>query len=265
MGFNLVKIGTIVLIVIFFVNIVSASSLAFLNFYQDPNSNENKVSYEINLDGSVQDNDILSVNLIINNSQEHEICRKIISRSNKNVLFEKHTCVLPKSLGYGKYEFEATLQRRVDVFEREVSIVFVNEKVQADMIFEEVDEGTRIIINVEDVGGEQNEKLRVVHDIPSEVIEYLDKDNKDDYIISDKEFAIIENYPLIAWSVDKAPAKINYTIKKNISVEDRKKFNVVIEKDNYFGYLSYFIFFMILIVLYFILRPAASKIRKSKK
>jgi hypothetical protein len=245
-------------------SVFSSDDLNFMNFFQDVNSDENKVSYEISLNENVMEGDIFSLKLIINDTLNYDICKKLITVNNKNVLFEKHTCIVPKSYGGGKYAFEAFLQRGTQLIERDISIVYVADKYQADLIFEEVEEGTMITINVDDLDNSDN-GLKIFHDIPSEVIDYLDKKNKDDYIISERYFAIIENYPLIAWSVDKAPTKINYTIKKNISFDDRKKFNVVIEKDNYFGYLSYFIFFMILIVLYFILRTVDKKLKNTKK
>lgn len=169
-------------------------------------------------------------------------------------IYGKVTCPI-EIQGDGNYNF-------VGILEYEDSIVYVSnqkfsqyEGITSTFSFKEVDEGTLITLFIEGEG----EHVRVLSDIPGEVISYLDEENKDQYIISDLPFEILESNPLIAWNVEKIPTEINYTIKKNISQQERNDFGVEIRESEGTHYLTYIIFVLFLVVLFFIFKPAFKK------
>ena len=112
----------------------------------------------------------------------------------------------------------------------------------------------------------KGENLIVENFIPKEVIPILTEENKEEFIQSDRSYIILEEDPLIAWSVEKAPTQINYTIKKKISKEDFNNFKVsASKKDSSLKYVTYLAYIVIAVILFSIVKPIFNKKRKSKR
>lgn len=109
------------------------------------------------------------------------------------------------------------------------------------------------------VESDNDKPVDVYHTIPKEVIPQLTNDNRDELIQSNQEFVIIKEDPLIAWHVEKPPATINYTINKEISLEDRNNFSVEIKESEKFNKLKFLVYFLIITIIVLTLEPIFKK------
>jgi len=152
--------------------------------------------------------------------------------------------------------FVAKLISGDEVLEEIINLEYLDRdsEIVVSMDFVDVsDDKTEIVLNVDGVG----ENLQILQQIPKEVIELLSDENKADLISSDLEYVILDEDPLIAWNVEKAPAKINYTINKKISIENKQKFSVEVD-----GSSSVFKSVIVILIIFIVLVRAAPVTRK---
>ena len=127
--------------------------------------------------------------------------------------------------------------------------------------FEVFEDRTEISIRVPDSDG----PVDVSHRIPKSVIEELTDENREEYIESETEYAILESDPLIAWHVERPPQTINYTIKKSISEGEKENFKVEVTKSKKFNYVAYLFYLIILVIVIMVFKPVFMKSKKKKK
>ncbi len=231
----------------------------YMYFFLDKESQEgNKISFEVVNDGELKNDDMFTLDLKINNVIEYEICKKILNLDG-NTGFLKITCIVPKDYDLGEYVFTAHIIRDNNIVKTEKAYVNLNENFKSDILFKEL-EGNKTLIELR---FENTTQIRgnyiLEHEIPKSVIALLNDDNKDFLITSPLEYQILKEDPLIAWSIDKAPSKINYTMNKRISEDQKAEFSVDIKKDNYFSKMSYVVLFLIIIIVVAAFYPLLKK------
>ncbi len=234
------------------------SNFHFLNFFIDENSDTNKVSYELIYNGELQTGDIFKVEIYFNSELVDESCVKELSISS-DILFTKFVCEVPKN-GEGEYTFIGKIIRDGEEINVDLTKQYINsDGSSASLVLDNnYDDKTIIYIEV----NSESEDLIVKSRIPKSVIENLDEDNRDELIYSELEYEILESDPLIAWSIEKAPAKINYTINKKVSNEDLENFQIEVENSAAFKGLNYILILVILLIIFLVFRPLLKKIRK---
>ncbi len=228
----------------------------YLYFFIDENSQDlNKVSYEVDLESIISENEELVVELNIN-GEVHEICRKPLENKD-NVAFMKVTCEVPKEYGDGEYTFKAKIIDKENTLEEITNKEFMFENVKASMSFENFEGKTVVVI---DVTGE-GKNIIVKQEIPKSVIEVLNESNKNDLIETDFNYKILNEDPLIAWNIEKAPTKINYTINKDVSDQQTEEFGMQVESNQNLGLFKFVIVILIFVILGFAFKPLYSKKR----
>ena len=125
------------------------------------------------------------------------------------------------------------------------------------------DDGDRTHISIHVPYSE--DPVDVSHRIPKSVIEELTYENREEFIESEKDYAILESDPLIAWHVERPPHIINYTIKKSISKDEIENFKVEITKSKKFNYVTYLFYLIILVIVIMVFKPLFIKSKKEKK
>ena len=169
-------------------------------------------------------------------------------------IYGKVTCSIEKQ-GDGEYSFQGYLEIEDEIISLSVQDYALFGTIGSSYQFREVEGGTQIQISVEGVG----ENVQVLSRIPKEVIELLTPENQDSLVFSELPYEIIEADPLIAWNVGKIPTDINYTIRKNISPEDKNNFGVQIRESEDTHIFTYFIFILLLVILVFVFKPIFKK------
>ncbi|MCA9459059.1 MAG: hypothetical protein KC550_00760 [Nanoarchaeota archaeon] len=265
LGKNLVFICFVLFSAIFGVSVmaVSESQLTYVYLLVDDSdsSNMNKVIYKLEHGDIDLDNKIFSMTFYYNGELSSKVC--LVDLDEDFDIFQKITCEIPK-LGDGDYYFDAKI---VDQEELLYVNIFNNEfllgEVSASIDFtDNLDlDKTNIVLNIRGEG----ENIILENFIPKEVIPYLDEDNKDDLIETSFEYKIIDPDPLIAWNIQKAPSRINYTINKKISPEDRENFRVELKESSSFQWLKYLLIFLMLLILYAVFRPKPKSKKLKKK
>ncbi len=130
-----------------------------------------------------------------------------------------------------------------------------------DPNFEFFEDRTEVSIHVP----YSEDPVDVSHRIPKSVIEELTYENREEFIESEKDYAILESDPLIAWHVERPPHIINYTIKKSISKDEIENFKVEITKSKKFNYVTYLFYLMILVIVIMVFKPLFIRSKKEKK
>lgn len=134
----------------------------------------------------------------------------------------------------------------------------------SDIVYEEIvdfnilEDETLVTIEVRG-----NKPVDVEHRIPKEVIEELTYENRENYIESELDYVILETDPLIAWHVEKPPVNLSYKIKKSINTTERDNFQLEIKESNSFKFLTYFVYFLIGILIFLSFKKP--NLRKSNK
>jgi hypothetical protein len=232
----------------------SANYLAYNGFSFYDNLSSNKVSYSIRVENQI--NYSFEMDYYYN-GELLDTCDKSIFLDEGEV-FKKVTCDV-KKMGDGEYVFDAFLkssQSNYSYFSYE-SIYLFNDT-RAEMDFEVLDDKTNIVITIDG----NYEDVVVKQEIPKSVIEILNSDNKDELIDSELDYYILKEDPLIAWNVDRVPSTVNYTINKQISEEDKKKFKLEVSQKRSFKMLKYAIFVLILVILVVAFKPVFLKKKK---
>lgn len=105
------------------------------------------------------------------------------------------------------------------------------------------------------------ENVVVTHSIPKSVIPKLTAQNHLQYIESSRSFDIVNSDPVIAWNIEKLPATVNYTIKKEVSIQDQQEFSVSITQSPSFIWFKMFLFVLIVgvILLLFVSKKSKRK------
>lgn len=229
-----------------------SSNVNYLYFYQDDVSATNKVAYEIIFNDNLFGGDIFKFEALYDGEVVNTCENELIFDDTS--IYKKIVCDVNK-MGDGSYDFVAKIIRDGQTLITLNNQVYVLDNINAQTDFLDLNDSTIVFLNVEGKG----ENLVVSSRIPKEVIENLDDDNKDNLILSDLEYEIIENDPLIAWSIEKAPAKVNYTINKKISDVDKENFKLEITQKKEFLLFKAFIFVLIFIIIIIILKPLIFK------
>ena len=239
----------------------------YSNFLEYKNSSTNKIGYIIYYDKSIEGNLSFNLNLKFNDKNYDKICNYDLE-INKNTIFRKIVCEIPK-LGTGTYEFKANLIKGVkivgalnNIYEIKPKILKINNS-NSTILFEYLnDNQTKITLNILEVG----ENFIIENEIPKEVIKFLDENNKDELISSNLTYKILKNDPLIAWTVDKVPTKIEYKINKKVNSSDIKNFKLEIKENKSLKLFKNIALILIVIILILILKPLIKrKVRKIKK
>ena len=251
------KLIWIFLLLISVLSVSAEENLYYLYFYQDTGSETNKISYEVQ-NKNIQSGDIFQLQIDRSTGAE-DICKKQLN-FDSNAIFKKITCEVPKKYNNGNYAFISQIIRDGEVINEEINVIYISEDLQGGISF--TDLGTSTLVTI-DIKEKSETPLTVESFIPKEVIESLTEENKYTLISSDLEYKILEEDPLIAWTVDKAPTQINYTINKKVDTVNQKDFKVEIKEDNYLKNLKYIIVMLIVIILIAAFKPLYSK--KSKK
>jgi len=229
--------------------------LNYLYFYLDNSSQTNKIAYDVLFDDvriSKLESDIYYNNELVDS------CNYDFTGID-SMSYVKVICEIDK-LGDGVYTFKSRLidnNENILVSKENNESIYSNTNAQISFIDLEGNR-TTVVLTIEGTG----ENIFVNHTIPKEVIPSLTENTKDTLIKTDSDFKILNEDPLIAWTVDKAPAKINYTINKKISDEDKQKFQVELSEDENFQSLKLVILGLIILIVGITLKPM---LKKSKK
>jgi hypothetical protein len=258
----LIKNIFLVLILLFSLNSIYAlegdSNFKFLNFYIDSESQTNKVSYELTYDENLRTDDVFQVEMYYEGDLVDDNCVKDLIVSSE-ILFTKFVCDVPKS-GFGEYTFIGKILRDGQEINVDLSKHYLEEEGNLFSLTFDTSLEDKTIINIE--LNSEGEDLLIKSRIPKNVIEILNDENKESLIYSELEYEILEEDPLIAWSVDRAPTKINYTINKKVSNEDLQDFRIEVEDSLAFKGLNYILIFVILLIIFLVFKPLINRIKK---
>ncbi|MDA3856483.1 MAG: hypothetical protein PF569_09585 [Candidatus Woesearchaeota archaeon] len=239
--------------------LVEKDILTYLFLYIDEEAPSNKISYEINYLSGLSS--LFELNLKFNSSDEDledfegVICSYDLSFNEGDERYEKITCEVSK-LGDGEYEFSAVLKDELgEVVNFFSNTEFLYSGISANQEFIDLGDKTQVILHIDG----SMEGLKIGSRIPKEVIENLNSENQDDLIFSDLEYEILDEDPLIAWSVEEIPSDINYTINKKVSLADREKFKIEVADNASFKFINYLAILLVGVILFFIFRPMFKK------
>lgn len=129
------------------------------------------------------------------------------------------------------------------------------------MSFLEYELGTQITIDLSKENITQN--TTIYHDIPSTVLESINSQNKNSLISSEKEFQVIEENPIISWSVSSGEEEIQYTLlNRTVENVEKQEFKTYPAQDRS---VSTVIIFSIIVLLIIIFLPLfrRKQLRKS--
>ncbi len=207
------------------------------------------VAYEILVDDI--DGSVLEVKVSYDGSLLENVCE--LPRTGVR---EKASCEV-KKMGDGLYKFDAILYNPSgEVVDTLSTQEYLFEGVTARYEFEILENKMEVNLVLDGEG----EDIVVLNRIPKEVIEYLDDDNKNSLITSGFEYEILESDPLIAWSVERVPGNINYTINKKINEEDLNNFDIEVTKQSTsFKLVKLFVIFLLIGILGFVFKPVFVK------
>jgi len=225
------------------------SDLNYLHFTLDENSNTNKISFELLFNNNIKKGDIFELNIYY--KDEFKITCKNILDVSEDTKYTKITCEVPK-LGDGKYDFKGKILREDKTILTFKETEFISNNLNFNINFDmSKKDSTPISIKI----GGNSENITIENFIPKEVIEELTEENKNQLILSEKEFTIIDSDPLIAWNIERTPTEINYTINKKISKKDTEKFKIGVKDNKTFNYMKYIVFFLIVLIILFLSKP----------
>lgn len=255
----------------------------------DDNSNLNlEIIYKLQ---NLEDKTKYSVDFLIVNKKTKDVIENNCLNEfvyDSNVILSKRFCLV-ENVTSGDYEIFSKIKNieSGELIELYNLKNILDDKISLDVDFKIHDNKTTITLNINDEFLEKNLNLKkqnkldensienlekyskynltVYSRIPKEVIEILNEENKNDLLISNYNYTIIEEDPLIAWNIERPPKKINYTVNKEISVEEQKKFEFNIQKNDTsdIKYLEYIIWICIIIVIILIIMPIIKN--KNKK
>lgn len=264
----MIKKFNLILFLLLFTNIVfgfqnetESESLKYLNLNIDESSNMNKVSYDIIY---LQENNIIFNKFAVDiyyNGKFKDRCEKNLIYDN-NVVSEKITCEVFK-YGEGEYKFIASIYVNDEVFDSITNTktifnsnnIYKFENENATIEFIDLEDKTTVVIVI----NKEGENFKIFNSIPKSVILMLNEDNKNSLITTDFDYEIIESDPLIAWTVDKAPAKINYTINRKITSQEKKEFVIEVQNESVINKFKWVIYILILVIIGLTLKPAFKK------
>ncbi len=234
----------------------SKNSFNYFTFRIDENSNTNKLYYEINYDANL-DLDIFVVK-IFHNGVLKDTCQKSLKR-NSDVVSEKIVCEVQK-YGGGEYNFISSISFNGTIinFLNNTEIlpyIYSFNEINSTLEFLDLGDKTQITINL----NQNLENIQVTNLIPKEVISNLTQLNKNSLIYSKLDYEILDSDPLIAWNVEKAPTKINYTIQKHINLEDQKNFVIEIKDESLVNKFKWIIYILIIIIIIFTFKNGLKK------
>lgn len=176
-----------------------------------------------------------------------EICVRDIT--SKIQLF---SCAL-NNRGEGTYLFEINL---LDENESVVDSKIIVENLILGGSQNIISENGQTIVTINVLEGEN---LLVEHTIDKSVIPSINDENRDKVISSDKEFIIIEEDPVIAWHVEKAPEEIRYTIDEEVSPDKLDSFSTEIQENSPFPFLRIVVFILIILIVFIAFKQGFKK------
>jgi len=254
---NVHKLFSYLVLLLFSLSIAHSVSqsddLKFLDFYLENESNIYKISYEINSFEKFLPTDKFILKVYRDDELTTDNCEYELDFSDET-FYRQLTCEI-QNLGQGNYVFLASIVRGGEIIEDVVSRQSIFDGVKTNIEFRNYGDSATIFLTVDGVG----ENLRIVNTLPKEVIEILNDENKNELIESDFDYKILEEDPIIAWSVDKAPAKINYTIKSKVKDSDLERIEIDVTTNPSFKYLIYLVYILIIVIVFKTLKPAFKK------
>ncbi|MFW5705100.1 MAG: hypothetical protein ACOCXG_04640 [Nanoarchaeota archaeon] len=250
------KLFLMVLAFVFACSAIWGGSLSYLYLYADESSQMNKVSYEILNDEVIKSGDVFNLEVYSQGKLIDNECVMDINFED-NTIFKKKICNVPKI--EGEYVFVAKIVRDGEVIETETSSELVLEDIQVTQEFVSNENATQVILKFNEG---RTKSFVLEQEIPKEVIKLLTEENRDELIISSKEFIIIKEDPLIAWHVEPEESEINFTINKKTTSEEQVKFKLSSAEDSSFKIVKYSMFVLILFLLMFLFKGVILKKRK---
>ena len=238
--------------------LVNAQEEMFETLYLVESNESFQIAYGVN-DEVIHEGSVFSIDVYFDDKlMIEDSCFEVFE--NIDGFYGKIICPV-EDLGDGNYKIISKMSLDSEIIFSNSYVFSSFEDVFSYYEFKDLGDGTQVLIHVEGDG----ENKEVLSFIPKEVIELLTLDNVDELIHSDLEFEIVEEDPLIAWNVEKIPTDINYTIKKKVSKEDLQNFGIEIKEGKSSNILTYIVFVLFVLVLFFSFKPAFKKKDKLKK
>lgn len=206
---------------------------------------------------SLVDGDTLQINYLFNNRSIESICSHQISFSGESSIQKRVYCPIPVQDISGIYTARISLNRDSEQMgEEEIKFFYNSPSSDVTHQFRLTPQGTEVTINILNIGVE--EPFDLYHSIPKSVISRLNYQNKDEFIISDLDFEIIQENPIISWQVSSREERIQYVlVDRELSEEEMVQFaSYSVPKES--G-LNLIILFSILILLLIIFVPFFTK------
>lgn len=245
---------------LFFIGLTSQSfavwdhSLKYGDFYKNQETQNLEVSFVVYQTNEFFGEGKLELEVFLN-GKEHTTCQEDIKLevTKPNVEF---ICEIGK-IKKGDLTLVGRLYQNGEVIAEvaKKEYVFENEGVQVNYIEMENYTILEIFVNT-------NVSTRIVQEIPKSVIEKVTPENKDEVLVSNLEYVIVEEDPVIAWHIDSPPEKINYTINKRLTPEQKAQMRLEAEENKTsYKWMIYIGVFLILIIMF---SPAILKKKKKQ-
>ncbi len=246
-----------IFLLIFYLLIATGFSTYEIELFKFDSSEElesYKVTYILDKEEDFQNGDIFTLEISNGKSNLEKVCENTL-RFEDTTFFSKIICDVRKDLGEN-YVLIAKITREGEVISTEVSNIYISTEGSLSQSFKVNEDGSTLIsIKIDS----EKENFVVKQFIPKEVIAELTEENKNSLIDSELEYEILEADPLIAWNIEKAPTTINYTIKKEVSLDQREDFSLELSDESFGKKLKVLIFLLFLVVLVLLGRSLYSK------
>lgn len=220
---------------------------------QDENFIPLRISITVFNDNFFVLGDNLQINYRFNEQEISQICSHEISFANENSIQKRIYCPVPVQLVSGLYQAEILILRDSQkLISQNISFFYNSPNSLATHHFRLVPEGTEVTINIQNI--DNQELFELYHSIPNTVIPRLTYENRDNLILSENDFIIIQENPIVSWQVTSREERIQYIIlDKELSEEEKVQFaSYTIPKES--G-LNLILLFSILILLLIIFVP----------
>ena len=248
-----------IILLITFTNLAYAE-INFISVNTQTESENDKIAYSITEFENLNPTDKFKLEIYSDDQLIDDSCLKSLNFK-EDTFFKKLICE-PKKLDNAQYTFVGMITRDGKILETLITKYSLTENSKSSLNYKISENETLITIQVES----DLETYQVEHYIPKEIIEELTLENQNQLIESELEYVILDADPIIAWNIDESPKTIEYKIKKSSNQKDLENMGISINSTSQvYTYLSYVLYFLILLIIGVIFKPIFIKKVKTKK
>lgn len=217
-------------------------SLKYVDFYKNSDMSSHKISYAIYPTKDFNGEGVFNLEVFLNGTSFSKC-----SQDFELTPIEPYTKVIceVEVVDSGDLTFVANVYQDDRLIQEVVSkeYLFLGDDIEVNYI--ENENSTTVEIYVD-----TNVSTKIIQEIPKSVIALVTPENRDEVLVSNLEYEIIEEDPIIAWNVENSPTKINYTINKKLTAEEKTQMKLKVEENKSFKWMIYVAILVVLLLLF---------------